>query len=516
MIDMKKLFVFAALVGCIAAHAQVTIPKIGSEDTQGVMSKAYWEMWNDSEQARIDADIEANRKADAVFTTGKVKKGTTVKVEQIRSSFAFGASSFNWDQLGSTESNAKYRNLFGTLFNRATVPFYWRNFEPIPGKPRYQAGVGDTEEWWNQATNHLLQVHWRRPPTDPIVNWCEEHDVDVHGHTLVWGNRKYHYPTWLQFEGIPENERRILDTLETVLFATCAITPPSYEKMTPEEVAATVPTYLRVLEQRNYDRISDIMGHYAGRIDSWDVVNESAKDFSNGVQDPSLPMCKSFYGMMFSDYTYKAFKKAEECNTWGSLLNINDFATGDHYLEQVKDLLNRGAKIDVVGSQMHLFSQQAAINIAAGKHVSNKVEPAFVREFFSKFADLGLPTCISEITICSASEDERGEMVQAIIARNLYRLWFSLPSMMGITWWNLVDGCSASGEPSISGLFHRDMSPKISFYALDGLLNHEWRTNLEVKPDKKGKISWRGFKGKYKITWTKPNGTVVSEIYELN
>ena len=60
------------------------------------------------------------------------------------------------------------------------------------------------------------------------------------------------------------------------------------------------------------------------------------------------------------------------------------------------------------------------------------------------------------------------------------------------------------------------MSPKISFYALDDLLNHEWRTNLELKPDRKGKISWRGFKGKYKITWTKPNGTVVTEIYELN
>lgn len=505
-----------ALLWCATTHAQIIIPKNASEDTQGIMSEAYWQMWNDEEQARIDADIEANRKADAVFTTGKIKKGTTVKVEQIKSSFAFGASCFNWNQLGSADMNEKYRNLFGDLFNRATVPFYWRNFEITPGKPRYYEGVEDTEEWWNKETkNYYLQPHWRRPPTEPVVQWCEKRGLEVHGHTLVWGNRKYHYPRWLQFEGIPENERRILDTLETILFTTNAVTPPSYEKMTPAQLAEMLPTYLSVLEKRNYDRIEEIMGHYAGRINSWDIVNESAKDFGTGAQDPSFPMCKSTYGMMFSDYTYKAFKKSEECNTWGSLLNINDYCLDERYYNQVVDLLKRGAKIDVVGSQMHLFSQEAAKNIAAGKHVSKKVEPIEVRKFFKQFGDLGLPTCISEITICSAGEHERGEMTQAIIARNLYRLWFSIPSMMGITWWNIVDNCGAPGEPSVSGLFHRDMSPKPSFYALDELLNHEWRTNLELTPDKKGKISWRGFKGQYKLTWTKPDGTVVSEVFDL-
>ena len=155
---MKKSLLFLTLLWCVAAHAQVTIPKNASEDAQGVMGKWYWEMWNDAEQSRIDADIEANRKSDVIFKTGRIKKGTTVKVEQISSSFVFGASAFNWNQLGTTQANDKYQELFGTLFNRATVPFYWASFEPIPGKTRFKAGVADSEEWWNKEKNIFLSI----------------------------------------------------------------------------------------------------------------------------------------------------------------------------------------------------------------------------------------------------------------------------------------------------------------------------------------------------------------------
>ena len=33
-------------------------------ESRSAMSDDYWAIWNDAEQARIDADIEANRKAD--------------------------------------------------------------------------------------------------------------------------------------------------------------------------------------------------------------------------------------------------------------------------------------------------------------------------------------------------------------------------------------------------------------------------------------------------------------------
>lgn len=514
---MRRLSLVLCLISISNLLGAQTIPTRASEDTAGTMSAAYWEIWNDDEQARIDRDIDTYRKADASFKVGRIKKGTCVKVEQIRSEFIFGASAFNWNQLGSPEANARYRELFGTLFNRATVPFYWKDFERKPGNQRFTEGIIDTEEWWNKAPNPMRQPHWRRPPTDPIIEWCEQHNVKVHGHPLVWGSRKWQYPEWLQYEGIPVSERAALDSLEVLYFASSGATAPSYDKMTPQELADILPVYIRKQQERSLLRIRDIMDRYNGRIDSWDVVNESAKDFGSGSQDPSLPMCKSVYGIMFPDYTYESVKVAEQCNSWGSLLNVNDYVVDERFIRQAENLLARGAKIDVLGSQMHLFQPQLCLDIAAGKHLDPSwklVEPAPVRAFFEKLGSFGVPTCLSEITITSAGEGERGEMIQAIIARNLYRLWFSLPSMMGITWWNIVDNCGAPGEPTISGLFHRDMSPKTSYWALDQLINHEWHTSLELQP-RGGIVSWRGFKGTYRISWTDTKGREHAEEFTL-
>ena len=516
---MKNSLIISLLfIGVNLAAQTPAIPTCKAEDTAGVMSDGYWAIWNDEELTRIDQDIEKYRKADAWFRTGDVMNGTTVKVEQISSEFIFGASAFNWNQLGSKKANTRYRELFGTLFNRATIPFYWSTFEKKPGFPRYEETMIDTEHWWTwKSNNPSAQPHWRRPCTDPIVDWCKEHGVKVHGHPLVWGNRKT-YPLWMQYVDLPEKEQMTLDTLEFILPGSAhSKMAASYSKMSPAYIKSLLPEYIKNQEERSYGRINDIMSRYQGRIDSYDVVNESAVDYSRGVQDPGLPMCKSVYGIMFSDYTFKSFKKAEACNSGKALLNINDYVVDDRYVEQVQNLLLRGAKIDVIGSQMHLFQPQQCLDIAAGTFSDKDklVTPEAIREHFSKLGSFGVPTCLSEITITSAGEDEKGEMIQAIISRNLYRMWFSLPSMMGITWWNVVDKCGASGEPAMSGLFHRNMTPKTAFYALDQLINKEWKTNLELTPDSEGKVRWRGFKGVYKITWTDASGKEQTQEFKL-
>lgn len=517
---MKRIYttLLTVTLAGLALNAQTfEVPTCADEDKYQIMSQAYWDTWNDAEQARMDKDIDTYRKADGTFKTGKVKKGTMVRIEQIKSEFVFGASSFNWNQLGTEEANARYRELFGTLFNRATIPFYWKDFERKPGNPRYSTGIIDTEEHWNKLNKPKLETNWRRPSTDQIVDWCEAHGCAVHGHPLVWGNRKWQYPEWMQYYGIPENEQRALDTLEVLSFNSNAKHAPSYKNMTPEKLAEMFPTYLKLQQERTLQRIPDIMEHYQGRISSYDVVNESAEDFGRGVQNPSLPMCKSCYGILFSDYTFKSFQQAVKANGGGALLNINDYVVDERFVNQVADLLKRGAKIDVIGSQMHLFDPQICVKIAEGAYSNPKklIEPSTVRPYFEKLGQFGIPTCLSEITIASAGDGWKGEMIQAIITRNLYRLWFSLPSMMGITWWNIVDDCGAPGEPVVSGLFRRDMTPKIAYYTLENLINKEWRTTLEQKPDSKGNVNWRGFKGTYKITWTDAGGKERSEMYIL-
>ena len=87
---------------------------------------------------------------------------------------------------------------------------------------------------------------------------------------------------------------------------------------------------------------------------------------------------------------------------------------------------------------------------------------------------------------------------------------------MGITWWNVVDDCGAPGEPTTSGLFTRNMEPKPSFYALNKLINEEWKTNFVQKADTENvTLQFRGFKGKYRATWTDKNGQTQSKEFTV-
>ena len=154
---------------------------------------------------------------------------------------------------------------------------------------------------------------------------------------------------------------------------------------------------------------------------------------------------------------------------------------------------------------MHLFDPQICIDIADGK--SELQSPESVRKTMETLAEVGVPLYLSEITITSPpAAGERGELIQAIIARNLYRLWFSLKPMMGITWWNLVDGCGAPGEPVVSGLFTRDMQRKPACFALEDLINNQWKTRATARVGSDGKIRFRGFAGNYDLSWKGPEG----------
>jgi GH35 family endo-1,4-beta-xylanase len=175
------------------------------------------------------------------------------------------------------------------------------------------------------------------------------------------------------------------------------------------------------------------------------------------------------------------------------------------FFDQAKQLLAKGARIDVVGSQMHLFNPAESVNISLGKGPAH-LRPEGVAERFRIVSQADRPIHLSEITITAPDNSVRGQMVQAIIMRNLYRAWFSVERMNGITWWNVVDDCGAPGEPSISGLFTRDMRPKTAYYAMNDLIHREWKTKTAVKA-KDGKVSFRGFRGRYHLNWKNADGT---------
>jgi endo-1,4-beta-xylanase len=137
-----------------------------------------------------------HRRGEAVVTvrdaTGTPLADTDVSVEQKRHAFAFGNIGFDFVPLANGESGAGVESAFGgasgrlehlaelwlELFNTATLPFYWRGFEPQRGAP---------------DTRRILAT----------ARWFAERGVTPKGHPLVWHTLA---PEWLKDAPLEEIE----------------------------------------------------------------------------------------------------------------------------------------------------------------------------------------------------------------------------------------------------------------------------------------------------------------------
>ena len=538
---MRNRMAMTATLSALAFGAWAEAPKQGvpSGCDPSVMSEDYWNIWNAEEQARIDADIEQNRKADAVFEID-APAGTEVKVEQLDHAFRFGAHIFNFNQLGKTEYNDAYKASYGKggLFNQATVAFYWKDYEPEPGKLRAQGAYEDTETYWNSLSYEQAQFdrYWRRPAPGPVIDFLKYKDVRIHGHILIWGTAK---PYWIYDWYCPEGEKRNLDRLGVPRHSAyaqheragagehhgfqkpwCKAWASLNDKMSEEEIAAQMPVFAKEMRRIFRKRVMDVGRDFGSVVDSWDVVNESLGDWKRYEKARTgLPVWKTRrYGIMPGDYPLDALLDAKEAMTPSADLCINETTggIGPDFLKQVQQLEAEGAKIDVIGCQMHIFNTNACMRLALGAtDICWVGTPRKIRETLDIMAKTGRPLHVSEVTIAAPGVTDRDRQIQAILTRNIYRAWFAHPKTAGVTWWNTVDGGGVYGEPLVSGLFTRDMKKKPAYLALDELINREWRTTCEVKTGESGVVRFRGFRGRYRLTWKSADGREKSMICDV-
>ncbi|HWQ93738.1 MAG TPA: endo-1,4-beta-xylanase [Clostridia bacterium] len=410
-----------------------------------VISDAYKALWEEPGlKSRIEKGIRENRMATAELSLPSVKAGTEVRVEQAGHAFLFGGNSFLFGDLGAPERNQRYAETFGTLFNAATVAFYWKTLEKEQGKPRFEEGSS---------------YEYRRPPTDPVIAYLESRGISMNGHAIIYGIRRWGHPEWM-----PENRKAM---------------------------EAIFERHVKELGQR-----------YGSRVQRWDVVNEAIDQANRGL--------------MPDDYVFKTFRWAERYFASTAQFGINDcdihWGPSRRYVELVRDLIDRGARIDTVGVQMHIFNPQESQRIAAG---ADLLTPAKNYAVLDCLREAERPIHISEVTVSAPEDTEAGKAVQATLAENLYRLWFSYPEVMGITWWNMVDGGAAPGEPSLSGLYDTNLVAKPVYHTLDRLINREWKTRLDVRTEANKPVTFRGFKGRYLVRWTDALGAQRSQEFEL-
>ena len=521
-------FVTMTAAALVAAGAYAGIPARGvpAGCDGAAMSEAYWAVWNAAEQARMDADIERYRKADGTFAVD-APEGTEVTVEQVDHEFRFGAHIFNFNQLGKSDWNGAYKASYGKggIFNQATVAYYWKDYEPVPNRLRAGGDYEDTERFWNSLTREEAMEHpfWRRPAPGPVISYLKGRGVRIHGHILIWGSAK---PDWiydwycpeeekLGFDrlGVPRNDGlTTVDTTEWIGGYNTAWKRAWWrvfedKGVTEADLAAMAPVFTARMRELFRKRVNDVAQAFGGTVDSWDVVNESSQDWSRYRKSRTgLGVWKSGYGLMPGDYPLHALLDAKAAFPRHAKLAINDYNIAADFLAQVKDLEQEGARIDIVGCQMHIFNTNDCMRLALGATNVNWVgTPGAIAGRLDLMARTGKPLHVSEVTITSPGADRRCRDIQAILTRNIYRKWFSHPQVMGVTWWNTVDGGGVKGEPLVSGLFTQDMKRKPAYEALDELVNREWRTR-SVIPVKDGKVAFRGFRGRYRIFWFDADG----------
>lgn len=403
-------------------------------------------------EARIAAGIESHRKSDAVIrvvdAAGRPAAGVEIGVEQVSSSFRFGANAFMMDGFETPEKNRLWEDLFSGVFNQAVVPFFWKDTEPIRGLPRFDAGSPKA---------------FRRPPTDAVLAFCERHGIEPKAHCLT-----YHQFT------------------------------PDWMPKDPDACREAYAAYFAEVGKR-----------YHSQIPVWDVVNEALSRWAGRHRDLPVPPDWVRWSFRSAREHFPGCQLVlnEATSTWEED-GYHHFGFETHpFFLLAQNLLLQGIPVDALGLQYHLFDyQEEDLWKRSGEDIygSHLLHLDRLLRALDHYETLGLPLHISEITLPCYGETEDDEALQAQLARMLYRAWFSHPAVRSITYWNVVDGYAHGKEGGLRGaLVRKDLSEKAIYREVKKLIREEWRTRLapQFRPD--GIRRFRGFHGAYRVTLRK-------------
>ncbi len=417
-------------------------------------------------ETTVKNGIETNRKGDMTVTVkdegGKALEGVSVQIRQKTHAFRFGANVFMLDELETEEKNEAYKARFAALFNMATLPFYWDSLEPERGKPRY--------------AKDSVKVY-RRPSPDLCIEFCEKHGIEPREHGLAYAG---FFPKWM--------------------------------------VGMDTETVKQVLE----NRFKEIAERYADKIPTIEVTNEMEWASTR----------TSFYNE--PDFLEWCYRKAEQyfpnntlCINEATSAAWTDYCrTTDKYYAYTENTLLKGARIDAIGMQYHLFNRAEE----EYEKTRQTLDPISLWRHMDLYARLGRELQITEVTVPAFTDEAEDEQIQAEVIERLYTLWFAHPATTQIVYWNLVDGYAhlwdpdpekikaSQGNMSIGenyyrgGLLRFDLSEKPAYKKIKELLQTVWHTEETLTTDCGGAASVRGFYGDYEITVTKDGKTAKKTV----
>jgi endo-1,4-beta-xylanase len=317
-------------------------------------------------------------------------------------------------------SDTKAKPFIAANFNTLTAEnaMKWENIHPKPDK--YDFTVADS-----------------------IVNFAIANSMFVVGHVLVWHSQT---PAWV-----------FQDSLGN-------------------------PLSRDALISRMKEHIFTVVGHFKGKVNGWDVVNEAFNE------DGTLRKSK-WFEIIGEDYIRLAFEFANAADP-GAELYYNDYnnelpAKREGIIPIINDLKQKGLKIDGMGIQGHWHLDSPALSV--------------IDESIGKYAAMGLKVMITEMEVnvlptppevygADVSQQARyletlnpystglPDSVSTQLAKryaDLFRLLMKHnDAVTRVTFWGVHDGYSWKNDWPIIGrtnyplLFDRNYNPKPAFYSV--------------------------------------------------
>jgi endo-1,4-beta-xylanase len=210
---------------------------------------------------------------------------------------------------------------------------------------------------------------WDFTAADAFVAFGQEHDLFLVGHTLVWHNQT---PAWF-FEGA-------------------------------DGKAASIET----IRERLRHYIQTVAGHYAGKLQAWDVVNEVMGE--DGKYRDTL--WTRAYGGDGDALVRDAFQFASEAAPDAELY-YNDFNAWrpekrDGIVRMVKMLQDAGVRIDGIGIQGHW-----GLNYPSTVHIEAAIDT---------YAALGVKVMITELDVDVLPLTKEGQVIGQGMAHPQFQL----------------------------------------------------------------------------------------------
>ena len=206
-------------------------------------------------------------------------------------------------------------------------------------------------------------------------------------------------------------------------------------------IAKTDAEKTQIITASLTDFISKTVTHFKGNVTAWDVVNEEMNEDGtpqDGTETGGVTTQSDFFSWakyMGKDFAVTAFKLAVQYGNPTDKLFINDYNLEyslpkcDGIVAYVKYLESKGARVDGIGTQMHI-----SINSDTGK----------ITQMFQKLAASGKLIHVSELDVKIGSSTPTAE--QLTQQANMYKFVVDsyianvpLSQRYGITIWGLSD-----------------------------------------------------------------------------